>query len=333
MLAADIGATTTRFAIVGKKIILRRVVPTSSRFLRELEDFLSVAARRGYPVSSGGFAVAAPVTGRKARLTNNAVVIDARRIERATILQKALLMNDVVAAAVAVARSGVRERLIRRGKQRSVRLVVSVGTGFGAALLLPDGKVLPSEAGHADFPFWSLEERALAAFLRDAEGFHNDARLSVEDVVSGRGLERVYEFLRTTQFQEAPVLDAAGISAARKGSRGKKRSQKEQKEWRAREKSKKECSRLAFSWFARFLGRAVQNLALSFWATGGLFLTGGVVLKNPHLVKPFLASFDDHYCYSDVLSSIRVSLLDEDAPLYGAAAVAEENLAPLTKRL
>ena len=74
--------------------------------------------------------------------------------------------------------------------------------------------------------------------------------------------------------------------------------------------------------FARFYGRAARNYALNLLALGGLYIAGGVAMKNPFLVanEHFVKEFGDSPHYGEVLENIPLTLiLSEDSGLWGAA--------------
>jgi glucokinase len=79
------------------------------------------------------------------------------------------------------------------------KVCVGAGTGLGECFLTPDGSTgayscFPSEGGHVEFnPRSELENKMRTHLMtKFCPGAH---RLSVERVVSGRGLANVYEFL------------------------------------------------------------------------------------------------------------------------------------------
>jgi glucokinase len=103
-----------------------------------------------------------------------------------------------VATAIRAATLGPGEVVtLSAGKQQAAsprtRVIVAAGTGLGVAQLVEHGGVwlaLPSEGGHVCFAPRNAEECALLAFLSRRHG-----RVSLERVVSGRGLASLYEFL------------------------------------------------------------------------------------------------------------------------------------------
>lgn len=184
--------------------------------------------------------------------------------------------------------------------------VIGAGTGLGAASLLPVGGgnycVAASEAGHTAFAFASQgpsspTEKSYEAFLLRELGV---PYVSAEDVVSGRGLCRLHRFL------SGDVLPASVIA----------------------EEHLHEDSVLC-QYFSRFLGRVCRHWALSTVCRGGLYITGGVVMKNPVLVRcpEFAHSFRESPTCGALLSSIPVYLNTlEDSGLWGVATAGMQAL-------
>jgi glucokinase len=78
-------------------------------------------------------------------------------------------------------------------------------------------------------------------------------------------------------------------------------------------------------WFARFLGRACRDYVLEVLARGGLYVSGGVTAKNPMLLShpAFLSEFRSSATHADLLAKVPALLVaDQLIGLRGAAALA-----------
>ncbi len=332
LFAADIGGTNCRFAIVSLKgryprIMMRADHKTKKIDLyKKVDAFLGKAAAKGYHATRGGFSVAGPIQdgphGRRASLTNAKLVVDEALLAARTELDAAIVMNDYEALPHATnALAPKSKKVLRRGKPaKGQRALVGPGTGLGVGIGVYDAQrqwYLPvrSEGCHSDFPLQTVEEFALAAFIREEMDWHADVRITNEDILSGRGLERIYRYLRIKRFlgkQHLPMsLSAAEIAAS---------------------KTKNPCSKATFKEFERFLGRRCKNIVLDAFATGGLYLAGGVVMKNPEQFgKAFLAELGQHHvpAFKKLLESVPVTVItDEDVGLYGAALGASTGSRP-----
>ncbi|MDR3042899.1 MAG: glucokinase [Desulfovibrio sp.] len=182
--------------------------------------------------------------------------------------------------------------------------VVGAGTGLGKCLLLPasgDGmppRALPSEGGHALFPFTDEREMAFATFVRA----HTGRQVIGDLVVSGPGLRLLYAFHAGQWLEPAEV--AARLTTG-KGDVGPDHVLPQ-----------------VLSWFARFYGRACRDYVLETLALGGLFIAGGVAAATPALVThpAFAEAFRQSDTHAELLRGVPVRLVrSPDAGLLGAA--------------
>ena len=190
--------------------------------------------------------------------------------------------------------------------------ILGAGSGLGKAIILEDLQlVLPSEGGHANFPFIGLEEFAYAEFLMRAYGideFENDL------IVNGPGLARLYDY-HSKQL---------GM-----GNASKNFPKPASLEFFAREVStilggnisQNPAAELTLEWYARFYGRVCKNFALDCMALGGVYITGGMASRVPVLQHPaFLQSFQQSHDQKWLLEKIPVfHIQSQQAGLRGAA--------------
>lgn len=160
LLVGDVGATSTRLALAGPGARLRQVevYPTPDGDLRFLLQAY-VDRHLGSPPRGCALAAAGMVRGRADRarvaLTNRATLLEAGPLARA-LGCPVLLCNDLVALAGAVPRLTPGRGLDYLDRVRApgagTRVVAAVGTGFGAAIITATGDILPTEAGHVQWP-------------------------------------------------------------------------------------------------------------------------------------------------------------------------------------
>ena len=190
--------------------------------------------------------------------------------------------------------------------------VVGAGTGLGKCLLLPpvsDGvppRALPSEGGHALFPFTDEREMAFAAFIRA----HTGRQVIGDLVVSGPGLRLLHAF-HTGQWLE-PAEVTARLTSAEHGAGPD----------HVLSHAPSQVLSQVLSQFARFYGRACRDYVLETLALGGLFIAGGVAAATPALVThpAFAEAFRQSDTHADLLRAVPVRLVrSPDAGLLGAA--------------
>ena len=196
-LVADIGGTNTRVALAEggemRKDTVRRYRNAENESLEAvLKRFLG---EMGNPDCKGAsVAVAGPVRDGVGKLTNLDWSIDEATLARATRAETVWVLNDLEAQGYSlgvIAAENIKTAIEGRvGRPGSAELVVGIGTGFNASPVLqtPYGRaVAASESGHITLPIRSDDDASLAAFIERRTGF-----AAVEDVLSGRGLIRVY---------------------------------------------------------------------------------------------------------------------------------------------
>jgi glucokinase len=309
-LVADIGGTNTRVALAEGD----RVLPDTVRRLPNAEFPGLEQVLRHYLADLGGpgcagacVAVAGPVRGNSASMTNLDWTIDTDVLSRATGARTTAILNDLQAQGHALGRIDAdRIRTLLPGGEgatddpAATRLVVGVGTGFNAAPVFGSGaarRVEPSESGHVNLVVRTADDVDLARWLDAAHGFP-----SVEDVLSGRGLERLYQW-RGQATGDARDLPAAAIMAALEA--GEARAEQ------------------AMAAFARQLGAVCGNLALVHLPFGGIYLVGGVArAAAPWLDRfGFGDAFRDKGRFADFMHGFAIHLVEDDfAALTGCAA-------------
>lgn len=307
-LVADIGGTNTRVALAdGKQLREASIRRFSNADFPGLETILRAFLQGQDAVTCGGacVAVAGPVANGVATMTNLDWTIDAATLTRATGANVVAILNDLQAQGHALGHIGLDKLRPVIGPVEptpaATKLVIGVGTGFNAAPVheTPWGRVVAaSECGHVNMPVRSDADLRLAHFVETAHGFPG-----VEDVLSGRGLERLFAFVSNeagTPFERS----AAAIMGALDDEGG--------------DGLARETARL----FVRLLGAEAGNLALTHLPFGGIYLCGGVSRAiAPHLeTMGFEAAFRDKGRFSGFMSNFSVSVVEDDyAALTGCA--------------
>jgi glucokinase len=306
-LVADIGGSNSRFAIATATQDATRRWPQLSGVASypnegvtslesQLERYLAETASSAPAVAS--FAVAGPVAGGRARLTNRPWTIDAATLASTFGFRHVTLLNDFAALAHGLADLPVGGSIVLQAGAQDASgplAVLGPGTGLGAALVVASGEahsVVPTEAGHADFApvearDWALRE-ALAA---DA------APVTAERVLRGDGIAQLYRALGGEAQDTAAICARCG------------------EDRRAAE---------AIAWYLELLGRFAGSLALTVGATGGVYLAGGVLprLAGQLPGSHFLAGFNDRGPLAAYARAIPVHLVVDAGAALGGAAIA-----------
>ena len=277
-------------------------------FLREWD-----ATRKGAQrITSAAFGAAGPVVGNKVKMTNRPWDVDGDMVRRRFNIARSRVVNDLEASARGLELLASRElRTLQPGKvvEGAPRVVLGVGTGLGIAYLVwSDGGYRPiaGEGGHATFAPVTPQQVALAHSIRATRG-----RVSNEDILSGPGLSRVYQFMSESGQCGTPTPDAL---VPERISRG------------AIEESDPMCGS-ALDLFIECLGGVAGDHALNVMARGGVYLTGGIVAKILPRLKDerFRAAFCAKGAHSSLLQRIPVrAVTSERLPVLGAARFASD---------
>lgn len=323
LLVGDIGGTFARLALVtpehGLAQPVREATLATGRYagLEALvAEFLPPASER---VERIVLAVAGPVNGGRAELSNVGWVLDEQTLSQRLGGAPVHLLNDLVAMASAIPYldPGALHTL-----QAGVPLeggaiaVVAPGTGLGEAYLTWDGaryRAHPSEGGHADFAPTDALQGELLAWL-SARFDH----VSVERVCSGRGLPGLYDFLA----QRGPLRESGRV-AERLAAVQDRTPVIVDSAFDEREPSA--LSLAAVELFAAILAAEAGNAALRVLATGGVYLGGGLPRRVLRVLAgdAFLERFRRKGRLSSMLGRVPVHVITRPgAVLLGAALFA-----------
>ncbi|WP_099827442.1 glucokinase [Oceaniglobus indicus] len=306
-LVADIGGTNTRVAMArGRKVDTDSIKRFRNADHPGLESVLcAYLDARGNPDCKGAcIAVAGPVRDGCATMTNLDWQMDQTTLARASKAETVSILNDLQAQGHAldhIAPGNLRQVIAGAASgPHAAKLVIGVGTGFNAAPVYNTGTgryVPPAEAGHATLPVRTEADFRLARFLEQHHGF-----AAVEEVLSGRGLTHVHDWLNAEAGGDASRDPAAIIDALAAGD-----------DPRARE---------AAAVFVRMLGCVAGDLALEMLPFGGVYLIGGVTRAiAPHLTDlGFTQAFRDKGRFGPFMEQFAVHIVEDDyAALTGCA--------------
>lgn len=257
---ADVGGTNARFALAqsGRYRNLEYLAVADHRtFADALATYLGRLPAGECPVT-GAFAVAGPVAGGRARLTNAGWNFSADEVARQFGLAAAVVVNDFAGTAMGIPFLGAPDRLPIGPPLPDAAGPIGVigpGTGLGMSGLVPDGEdwtLVAGEGGHATMPAATLLESAVLDSLRGRWD-----HLSAERVLSGAGLVDLYRACAARAGRPARLTLPAEVAAG------------------ALNGTDEDCATAVGLFFA-MLGTVAGNLALTLGATGGVYVTGGI---------------------------------------------------------
>lgn len=314
VLAVDVGGTKTLLRLLTDKGVVISGKRLENDRYPHFEGLLAtfLANESGHNIAAACIAVAGPVAGRQARLTNLAWHIDADRLAQELGLpwQAVRLCNDFEALATAIpALSADQSVCLQPGMPDSSApiAIIGAGTGLGQAYAIPDRhgnlRVVATEGGHTDFAPTDGEQQQLLSFLQS-----DFAHVSYERLLSGAGIVRIYQFLAAVAEQPVELTMPAEISDAALSGQNP-------------------LARRALEMFVKIYGAQAGNLALTTMPRGGMFIAGGIAPQILPILRdgPFLPAFLAKGRMQPLMKAFPVSVItDTAAGLTGASILARQ---------
>jgi len=333
VLGVDIGGTNTNLCIAGikesKPVLLYSlnyqsqgldsIIPTFNDILKYSKEKYEI------DVSSACIGAAGVVSPDKksAKLTNINWDINIEEIKNHTQINDIKIINDFQAIGYGInlldpnnPHDFLKIKPDNLQKSHATKAIIGAGTGLGKSILsfneyfdayLPN----PSEGGHADFPPQNDEEYEMVKFIKNFRKIPHP--LTYEELLSGRGIESIYEFLKNQDKYCESVYAKEIDTTYDKASLISKY------------KTIDNNCKNTFSLFTRFYARCAKNYVLDTLATGGLYIAGGIATKNKEIfsTEEFIEEFENAYKRSEYLKNIPISIITNyDVSLYGACYAA-----------
>jgi glucokinase len=327
ILVGDIGGTHARFALVRARgdadpssasfdaPVVRQASLDSASFPSLLDAVRAFLGDSPPAIFTATLGVAGPVVDNKCTATNLPWVVDGDAIGSALGIERVTLLNDLVALSIGALHASREKLRLLQGeapaREGANIAVLAAGTGLGeAALVWSNQRHVPlaTEGGHTDFAPRDELEMELLRFLRGRFG-----RVSYERILSGRGIGNLYDFFRDIKS----IAEPAGVTEAIRVARDRNA----EIATRGLAKESDACAR-ALDLFASLYGAEAGNLALKTFATGGVFVGGGIAASMIPLLESgaFLTSFCDKGRFSSLMKTIPVAVvLDSSIGLAGSA--------------
>lgn len=314
-IVADIGGTNARFSRVAlDTLALDQVAVYPCANFASLADALSHYQQEQQltEIKDVAIAIACPVNGDEVRMTNFHWQFSITGMQQQLKLSTLLVMNDFTAVAMCLP-ALADDQKIQIGGQAAVAgkpmAVLGAGTGLGVAHLIPvaDKYIpLPGEGGHVDWAAQNEQEWFIQQHLAAQYG-----HVSPERLLSGPGLEAIYQALAAYQQLDTPAISAGEIGQLALSGR----------------------SALAIATVQQFyasLGSIAGDLALTLSTFGGVFVAGGIVPKLLPLLSAsaFRERFDAKGRFTDFNRQIPIFIVTAEQPgLLGAAVYLKQTLA------
>jgi glucokinase len=280
------------------------------------------------------FAVAGPVMGGQAQLTNLPWRLEEGHLATDCALKQVALVNDFAVLIHGLAHlSPAQVARVRQGEAISTQplLVLGAGTGLGVAMGLPTAnglQAVASEAAHGEFAPRSDDEWQLRQWLLGDLGLE---RLSIERVVSGTGLGHVARWFLSRE----PDANLHPLAAPAQSWRaGKPDDTGLVNDFpaavAAAAAAADPLAREALGLWLGAYGSVSGDLALACLARGGIWLAGGTAAKQLDGLRSsiFIEAFLAKGRLRPTLESIPITaILDPAIGSFSAACRARQLLA------
>lgn len=300
-LVGDIGGTNARFALVdaGSRQPRNESTVKCAQFPGLEQAIRAYLSDHGKPVVEDiALDVATGITGDFVQLTNGPWGFSIEQTRKALGLRRLQVINDFTALALAVPTLAPGELRQVGGGAAVAGTAIAVlgpGTGLGVSGLIPAGhgwNALQGEGGHTAFSPTTPREAAMLQWL-----WQKYDHVSTERVLSGMGLENLYQALCALDGRQAPARQPADITAA------------------ALDGSDAHC-REALDMFCSILGAAAANLVVTLGARAGCYIGGGIVprLGDYFATSPFRARFEAKGRFSAYVAAVPTFVILAETP-------------------
>jgi len=332
VLAGDIGGTNTNLALVGEKsgkltIVVEAVFPSReiTGLTEPIRELLQVTKneRADLIAKRGCICAAGPVANNFCKLTNLNWNIDGNELSKELGLEIRVI-NDFLGISYGIPALDVNnpEQIFAfkhtdgsiPEPRLATKAVIGPGTGLGAGFLTWNGKdYMPnsSEGGHLTFAPFDDDSQSFRDYMRKQLNANPD----VEVLVSGTGIQNLYEWWRDTKG--VPKNEAwAEIEKAKPTDRPRLLSKLSDSDPVA-------ASMLRL--FVKMLARYASDISTLLLPFGGLYLAGGVAQKELRWLvgdNLFMEFYEMAYNKNikPLLQQVPVYLIkDYSISLYGAA--------------
>ncbi|PIN81746.1 hypothetical protein COV13_00305 [Candidatus Woesearchaeota archaeon CG10_big_fil_rev_8_21_14_0_10_32_9] len=333
ILALDVGGTITQVGVIGiieqkneQELLYSTEVWSEkiqiSNFVVELVEH--VETNLSIKISTVAIAVAATLNSERNFVNSirNKIKINSKELEK-KIRKRVFLLNDFEALGYSINildKNNLKTIIKGTEIKHAPKILIGAGTGLGKSILFFDKKTklyipLPSEGCDADYSCQDNIEQELCKFITKGA-----RRLRQEEVVSGRGLQTIYQFLTEHKKYTQDLKQNKFYEEIKKS--------KYDSVLITKYKNKDPISRKTYRLFSTFYARLIKNFALETLSSGGIYLAGGIAIRNPEILgKEFKDEIKKLSKSQKFIKQYPIHLItDKKISLIGAAIYAQTEL-------
>ena len=330
ILVGDIGGTNTRLRLVevreSEQVIIAQGDYPSQKFATFIDVLNEFKSEYEVPANIDAvcMAIAGPVKSSVVSVTNLPWLISEAELSRYFNTSNVYLINDFIAISYGICDLQASDFLtIQETKNQIESLsetdaaVIGAGTGLGASHLIWRGdyyQALPAEAGHAGFSPETRQQTELLSWLQTSQ-----SHISLEDLLSGRGLYKIYQFFRDT----SGINESSEVRKAMEDDDPAKVIS----DYALLETD--ELSRNALDLFVDIYGASAGNITLHYYPVDTIYIAGGIAekIKDKLNSKRFLDAFTNKGLMSENMKQITIKIvLNDRVGLLGALSLAYRRL-------
>jgi len=307
IICADIGGTKTKISEYSRERKTFNNVKTFkniefSNQYELFENYLITESVEGVMIG-----VAGQVINGKCHLTNLDWNLSEEGLREYFNIKECHIANDLEILAYSSTDNQLKtESILANNSDGNSKLIVAAGTGFGLSFVskreydkLPI--VIPSEGGHSGFSPSSDIGMKIFEELYQKNGY-----VSIEHILSGRGIINIFNLLKKEYEKLNLPINATTYDAETIANLAKLKNN--------------DIFEKTLNVFFELYGSIVNDLALIYCPTSGIYIGGGIAQKN-------LSDFKDNFLtgyiknkpeHRGFLTSIKIELItDELAMLRG----------------
>lgn len=299
VLLIDIGGTNLRYAYSDGDF--STIKDTNKIQLSCIKGFNEILTNltKGKNVDSLVISVAGPKIKGSITMTNRDFSINEEDIRNSFQFKTCHLLNDWESIGHSLAAYDESDiAIIKEGTEfNDNSFFIGPGTGLGAALLIGNDNVIPTEIGNTT----GLTKALLKNYAID----NDDHFRTLEDVLSGKGISDIYEYKTGTRLTSEDIVQRYG--------------------------GDDEMINFVIDGFIKSLAETISDMALTFISGKGIYIAGGLIRSIFQIMDKdkFIENFygDKKLVHLQILEMVKIGIVEkEHACLHGNLHFYKKNI-------
>ncbi|MDA9902914.1 glucokinase [Gammaproteobacteria bacterium] len=299
VLLVDIGGTNLRYAYSDGDF--STIKDTNKIQLSCIKGFNEILTNltKGQNVDSLVISVAGPKIKGSITMTNRDFSINEEDIKNSFQFKTCHLLNDWESIGHSLAAYDESDiAIIKEGTEfNDNSFFIGPGTGLGAALLIGNDNVIPTEIGNTT----GLTKALLKNYAID----NNDHFRTLEDVLSGKAISDIYEYKTGTRLTSEDIVQRYG--------------------------GDDEMINFVIDGFIKSLAETISDMALTFISGKGIYIAGGLIRSIFQIMDKdkFIENFygDKKLVHLQILEMVKIGIVEkEHACLHGNLNFYKKNI-------